>query len=97
VAATITTIKDRIEKMAGASGNFNDSVLEVTSILCFVTAVLVPFNHLPESWKKAQFFNGWENLQVVSCHNFILYPIFLFVCTSKAEQLRREFQIMSLL
>jgi hypothetical protein len=76
VAATIVTLKERIEKVTDASANFNDSILEIGCILCFLPAFLGPLNHLPESGKKARFLKEWRSLQVKSYHYyFILYPV----------------------
>jgi hypothetical protein len=70
------TLKDRIERVASMRTDFNDNILEVGCLLCFIPAFLGLLNHLPEMGKKARFFREWERLQVQSCHNFICDALF---------------------
>jgi hypothetical protein len=59
------TLKERVERVASVSKNFNDGTLEACCILCFIPAFLVPLNHLPEMGKGARSFSEWEGFRYV--------------------------------
>jgi len=72
VVATGFTLKERLEELSKLS-DFNQKMLEVACILCYIAVFLGPLHCLPETGKKARFLMDWENLQVSSCHLFIFY------------------------